>query len=204
MTSRLHTNKRPTKWLLISILTLLLSACSTNSIELYPEGYTPLDMSLNNVNVPEETASTTNDTPTVDQNSTPKRPIVKAVKHEPTFQIFLTQEAPDKVYNRPIELNERTIYSDDQILLTRNDLDNVVAKEDAQGRAWVILTLSPEGAQKLFAITQANMGKNLTISIKDQIVAVLEITEELERELIIPMRTAYQASVLQQQITDGD
>ncbi len=105
----------------------------------------------------------------------------------------------------PVQQSGQLVYVDPSQTLTRNDLQNVVAKQDSAGNYFVDLHFSSQGSAKLAAFTSRNIGKNLTVTMNNKLVSILAINESINTgHLFVPMSTAEQASNLEQRIQDGE
>ncbi|NLY63959.1 MAG: hypothetical protein GX070_03265 [Alcaligenaceae bacterium] len=105
----------------------------------------------------------------------------------------------------PVQQSGQLVYVDPSQTLTRNDLQNVIAKVDASGNAFVDLHFSGYGSEKLSAFTRNNVGKSLTVTMNNKLVSILGISSPIQTgHLFVPMSSPEQASALEQQIQDGD
>ena len=74
-----------------------------------------------------------------------------------------------------------TLYLQSQPLLTRADLTDAAALTDRRGEHYVGLRLTPDGAQKLEAVSRQNAGGMLAVVIGRELVAAPRISGPLDR-----------------------
>lgn len=105
----------------------------------------------------------------------------------------------------PVQQSGQLVYVDPSQTLTRNDLQNAIAKQDSAGNAFVDLHFSDYGGSKLHELTSRNAGKNLTVTMNNKLVSILAISQAINTgHLFVPMGNAAQASDLEQRIQDGE
>jgi preprotein translocase subunit SecD len=97
------------------------------------------------------------------------------------FYIAQTESAPDLM---EVKLSDASVYVQRQPVLTRADLTEAAALVDRQGKNFVGLRFSPEGARKLAQISTQNVGKLLVLVINGQLVAAPRIAEPLNRGVL--------------------
>jgi preprotein translocase subunit SecD len=83
-----------------------------------------------------------------------------------------------------VKLTDATVYVQRQPVLTRADLTEAAALVDRQGKNFVGLRFSPEGARKLSQVSAQNVGKLLVLVINGQLVAAPRIAEPLNRGVL--------------------
>jgi hypothetical protein len=97
------------------------------------------------------------------------------------FYIAQTDAAADLMQ---VKLSDATVYVQRQPVLTRADLTEAAALVDRQGKNFVGLRFSPEGARKLSQVSAQNVGKLLVLVINGQLVAAPRIAEPLNRGVL--------------------
>ena len=118
--------------------------------------------------------------------------------------IYVSSKTPLAGYI-PVQQSGQLIYVDPSQTLTRNDLQNAVAKQDGSGNVFIDLHFSGQGSAKLANFTSRNVDKDLTVTMNNKLVSILAIGETISTgHLFVPMSTAAQASDLEQRIQDGE
>lgn len=97
------------------------------------------------------------------------------------FYLAQTESAPNLM---EVKLSDATVYVQEQPVLTRADLTEAAALVDRQGKNFVGLRFSPEGARKLSQVSAENVGKLLVLIINGQLVAAPRIAEPLNRGVL--------------------
>jgi preprotein translocase subunit SecD len=97
------------------------------------------------------------------------------------FYLAQTQSAPDLM---EVKLADASVYVQRQPVLTRADLSEAAALVDRQGKNFVGLRFTPEGARKLADLSTQNVGKLLVLVVNGQLVAAPRIAEPLNRGVL--------------------
>ncbi|ANN79694.1 SecDF P1 head subdomain-containing protein [Bordetella flabilis] len=144
--------------------TVLLAGCQT-----------PGNKTAGGTTAPDQ-AATTPATPSTSTPST-QTPASASVG----FYIAQTQSAPDLM---EVKLADASVYVQRQPVLTRADLTEAAALVDRQGKNFVGLRFTPEGARKLADVSTQNVGKLLVLVVNGQLVAAPRIAEPLNRGVL--------------------
>ncbi|CAM4378860.1 SecDF P1 head subdomain-containing protein [Kerstersia similis] len=122
-----------------------------------------------------------------------------AASTAPTVSFFLAQAQPAEGLAE-VALNPTTrLYALPQPVLTQQDLQQVVPVRNAQGQVFLRFDFNEQGAQKLATVTSRAQGNYLILSMRDQIVAVPQITATYDQGFLpVPVQSAEAAqSILQ-------
>lgn len=118
--------------------------------------------------------------------------------------IYLSSATPREGYTA-VEQRGQLIHVDPRQTLTRADLNNVIAVQDAYGNPFLNLHFSATGTQKLSDITSRHLGQSLTVTYRNQLVSIISIDRALSGGVLpVPMHSARDASQLEQAILDGN
>ncbi len=97
--------------------------------------------------------------------------------------IYLAQTQPDPDL-APVQVPEGMIYLQPRPILTRKDLTDAAALADRQGRNFVGLRFTSQGAQRLRSAGQENVGAMLALVIGRELVAAPRIVAPLDEGIL--------------------
>lgn len=79
-----------------------------------------------------------------------------------------------------VPVPDGTLYLQSRPVLTRADLTDAAALSDRQGRHFVGLRFTPQGARQLIAVSRQNVGNMLAVVVGRELVAAPRLTGGLE------------------------
>jgi len=107
----------------------------------------------------------------------------EAVRAAQTVEFYAAQSVSQPGL-RPAALPGGTVYLPDRPVLTRVDLTDAAALHDQQGRFFVGLRFTREGAQKLNELSLRHVGKPLALVLDGELVAAPRIAEPLSQGVL--------------------
>ncbi len=114
------------------------------------------------------------------------------------FRLAQDQGAPGLA---ALPLGQRTLWVMPQPVLDRSDLAGIAPIQDAEGRAYVRFDFTPAGTQRLAAVTRANRGASLVITVGDTVVAAPRLGEPITQGVLnLPVADARSAQAIVQAV----
>ncbi|WP_159990522.1 SecDF P1 head subdomain-containing protein [Pelistega ratti] len=136
----------------------------------------------------------------------PTKPATTATstKVKSSLVIYVGSTNPISGYTQ-VQQKGRTVYVDPRQTLLYSDLSNAIAVVDENNRPYVDLAFSPAGTKKLAQLTGRNIGKNLIVTFKNELISIMNIDAQNTRNILhVPMQSVSDAQTLERRILDGE
>lgn len=127
-----------------------------------------------------------------------------APKVASSLVIFVGSTSPMAGYTQ-VQQKGVTVYVDPRQTLLFSDLNNALAVVDEHNRPYVNLMFSPAGSQKLARLTANNIGKNLIVTLNNELISIVNIDASSTQGILqVPMRSVAEAQTIERRILDGE
>lgn len=123
---------------------------------------------------------------------------------QPSLVIYVGAITPIDGYIKVVQKGQ-VVFVDPHQTLLYSDLLRALAVLDQNNRPYVNLEFSPQGTQKLSRLTGANIGKNLIVTLNNELISIFKIDgKNTTGVLQVPMDSVLAAQTFERRVLDGE